>query len=305
MQKIFTIWFWNSWLKNIEADMKIFKSSGIFMAVVLIFLLSYYFIVYKNKPNPPQANNQPLLNTADTSKTLRKQYQFTNDTTVTIEFLTGKFNPAKDTNFIEVDEEYANRRNIYLLKETYQAFIKMYYAAQNEGVKLKIISGTRNFNYQKSIWEQKWNGSRLVEGKNLAATIKDTIERARIILKYSSMPGTSRHHWGTDIDLNSMENNYFDLPEGKKVYEWLCNYASKYGFCQPFITMGDSRKTGYQEEKWHWSYMPLSKVFLNEYRKKVTYSSISEFSGSKAAKELDVITNYVMSINEDCVAITY
>ena len=44
----------------------------------------------------------------------------------------------------------------------------------------------------------------------------DSISAVKEIMKYSSMPSTSRHHWGTDIDLNSLENSYFEKGEGKK-----------------------------------------------------------------------------------------
>lgn len=283
---------------TINADMKIFKGSTIFMIVAVVLLVVYYLALH-HKNNNKNAEVPPVSNT-DTVKTETKNDAARADTTISIEYLTGKFNPAKDKSFTECDLEYANREGIYLQEETYKAFIKMFYAAKNDGVTLKIISGTRNFAYQKSIWEQKWNGSRLVDGKNLATTVKDPVERASIILKYSSMPGTSRHHWGTDIDLNSMENKYFETPAGKKIYDWLCNNASKYGFCQPFSTLGEKRKDGYQEEKWHWSYLPLAKTFLKEYQKKVTYDHITGFAGSQTARELKVIDNYVMSINKDC-----
>ncbi len=106
------------------------------------------------------------------------------------EYLLGKFNQKTDTSFALISMKYCSKEGMYLRKETIAAFVKMYDAAKKEGVSLKIISATRNFNEQKSIWEAKWNGSRLVNGKNLAQTIKDPVERAKTILRYSSMPGT-------------------------------------------------------------------------------------------------------------------
>lgn len=283
---------------TINAHMKIFKGSTIFMMLAVILLVAYYLALH-HKSNNKNAVGLPI-STTDTVKTENKNDAAKADTTISIEYLIGKFNPAKDKSFTECDLEYANRAGIFLQVETYKAFIKMFYAAKNDGVNLKIISGARNFNYQKSIWEQKWNGGRLVDGKNLANTVKDPVERATLILKYSSMPGTSRHHWGTDMDLNSMENKYFETAEGKKIYNWLDNNAAKYGFCQPFSALGKDRKTGYQEEKWHWSYMQLAKIFLEEYKKKVSYKDIFGFSGSQTANELNVIDDYVMSINKSC-----
>ena len=113
------------------------------------------------------------------------------------------------------------------------------------------------------------------------------------------MPGTSRHHWGTDIDINSTEVEYFKTPQGIREYEWLTQNASKFGFCQPFNST-DSLKNSYQTEKWHWSYVPLSTVFLRAYGKKVDYSYLKGFSGCETATKLDVIKNYVLDVNTDC-----
>jgi zinc D-Ala-D-Ala carboxypeptidase len=282
----------------INFEMKIFKSSTILIVILLILMVAYYLILQNYKAN--DTNNIP---TAVHNDTLTHKKQLNNkmsiDTIVSVDFLTGKFNPAKDTSFTLVDLEYGVRSDMYLLKETYKAFIKMFYAAQHDGVKLFIISAARNFVYQKSIWEQKWSGNKLVEGKNLATSVKDPVKRAEIILKYSSMPATSRHHWGTDVDLNSMEDKYFSTVEGKKVYDWLCVNASKYGFCHPFNAK-NIRTNGYEEEKWHWSYMPLSRIFLNQYKNKVTYANITGFSGCETAAKLEVIKNYVLSINSEC-----
>jgi len=108
------------------------------------------------------------------------------------------------------------------MKEAYEAWKKMHAAAAKDGVNLIIISATRNFDYQKGIWERKWNDAKY-KGKT------DT-ETALNILKYSSMPGTSRHHWGTDVDFNSVTPSYFTSGNGKKVYTWLLKNAATYGF---------------------------------------------------------------------------
>ena len=208
-------------------------------------------------------------------------------------YLLGRFDPAKDSRFIRPSANHTKRiaGHDYLRKETYDAFIKMYKAANKDGVKLEIISATRNFDDQKKIWESKWTGKIMVEGKDLS-TLSDLKERALIIMHFSSMPGTSRHHWGTDMDLNSWEKSYFEKGEGKKVYDWLKAHANEYGFCQPY-TSKSSGRTGYEEEKWHWSYLPLAKDFLNEYKKQIQYEDINGFSGGETAKSLQVIEKYV------------
>lgn len=208
-------------------------------------------------------------------------------------YLLGRFDPATDSRFAQLNANYAkgSALNRFLRKETLKAFQKMQKTAKKAGVNLLIVSATRNFDYQRRIWEDKWNGKVKVEGKDLT-TILDFSERARLILLYSSMPTTSRHHWGTDIDVNETENAYFQTEEGKKVYDWLSTHANEFGFCQPYTDKAAGR-TGYEEEKWHWSYLPLSKILLEEYKKQIQYADINGFLGSDAAQSLQVIEKYV------------
>ena len=210
-----------------------------------------------------------------------------NSQTVTADYLMGKFDPSKHPDFVLLDKKHTVKSDLYLRKETYEAFKKMAIAAEKEGVIFSIISATRNFEYQKSIWETKW------------AALKDkTAEaRAKKILQYSAMPGASRHHWGTDIDLNNLTNPFFEKNGGKKIYDWLVAHAHEYGFCQPY-TLG--RKVGYQEEKWHWTYLPLSKDFTALASKYLKNELIKGFKGSETAVKIGIVKNYVLGINKDC-----
>jgi D-alanyl-D-alanine carboxypeptidase len=218
-----------------------------------------------------------------------------------LDYIMGKFDPARHPAFVTIDPKHANREGMYLRRDVYEAFQRMYEAALNDGVRLRIISATRNFGAQKGIWEAKWNGERLVEnGENLARTTPEPVERALKILRYSSMPGTSRHHWGTDIDLNDLNNAYFDSGEGKKIYEWLCRHAPAYGFCQPYSPLGPERPHGYQEERWHWSYLPVSLPLTQLAAEQLRDDMISGFSGAETAARIKVVENYVLGINRDC-----
>ena len=175
----------------------------------------------------------------------------------------------------------------------------MYDAAQKAGHTLIIKSATRNFEYQKGIWERKWTGKTLLEGGVNGAEIENPTARAKKILLYSSMPGTSRHHWGTDIDLNSFNNDYFKNGKGKDLYQWMLANAGSFGFCQPYTAKVDGR-TGYEEECWHWSYMPISKPLTEYSRAYLKNEMIKGFLGSEAALEVDMVNNYVLGINSNC-----
>jgi len=210
---------------------------------------------------------------------------------ITKDFVLGKFNFKTDPCFVKVAPELSNK-TIYLQAEVYDAYIKMNALAQQDGIAFKIISGTRNFTYQKSIWDRKWNNY-----ADLAP-----IERAQKILRYSSMPSTSRHHWGTDVDLNQLTNSYFESGQGLKEYKWLVKNANAFGFYQVYTSKADGR-TGYNEEKWHWSYIPLACQYLEFYNTTITEADISGFEGSEFASELNMITHFVNGISNDAKAL--
>ena len=207
-----------------------------------------------------------------------------------ISYLLGKFDPAARKDFVAVGKPYSDKSGMMLRKETFEAFKKMFEAAEKEGIVLRIISATRNFDRQKEIWEGKWG--------RFAKNPPAAKERALKILEYSAMPGASRHHWGTDIDLNDLNNASFEKNgRFEKAYAWLAAHAREYGFCQPYTA---GRPSGYKEEKWHWSYLPLSRLFLEQYKNNVADDRIKGFKGDETAAEIGILKNFVLGINPDC-----
>lgn len=231
---------------------------------------------------------RPMTNTATPSEDL------------TLDYCMGKFDPAKDDRFVKIATKYADREGMYLRAEAFGAFVKMYDAAMKDGVKLVIRSATRNFTYQRGIWERKWTGKTpLSDGINAAKDIAQDKARAEKIMNYSAMPGASRHHWGTDIDLNSFNNDYFASGTGLKVYQWLSQHAHEYGYCQPY-TPKENGRSGYNEEKWHWSYTPLSKPLTAFVAMHLHDHHFSDFAGYGTAEEINVVKNYVLGIDATC-----
>lgn len=219
-----------------------------------------------------------------------------------IEYIMGQFDPANDPLFVLIPRQYRDEELRYIRKDVLDAFMKMYEAAAKDGIKLVIISATRNFNTQKRIWENKWLGNTLLEGNiNAAKDIKDDMSRAKTILQYSSMPGTSRHHWGTDMDFNHLTNEWFEKGEGLKLYNWLKKNAANYGFCQPYSKMGSDRNSGYLEEKWHWTYMPISVEITKQAKAKMDNSMIKGFLGCETATKLDILQQYILGISPKCI----
>jgi zinc D-Ala-D-Ala carboxypeptidase len=201
--------------------------------------------------------------------------------------LLGKFDPAKHPEFTRIEKEFTAKENIYLRKEAYRAYKTMYYEALKCGIKLIIISATRSFEHQKNIWEKKWNSPDYASYRGA--------DRCLRIMRYSSMPGTSRHHWGTDIDINSLEPAHFAKGEGKKTYEWLVAFAPDYGFKQTYTSKAGGR-TGYEEEHWHWSYFPIADSLQSLYNAIITYDDIRGFAGSEFAREVRAIEDFVNGV---------
>lgn len=212
------------------------------------------------------------------------------------EELLGQIDQTTHVGFIQLPIECCDEDAHFLRKEVVEAWLRLFDAAKRDGLELKVISSTRNFERQKQIWENKWTGRTLTNGRNLAEGNLSAEEKASLILRYSSMPGTSRHHWGSDLDINSVEEAYFEEERGKIEYDWLCLNAQKFGFFQPYTAKGTGRNSGYEEEKWHWSFAPVSVPFLDAYLTQIAYSDISGFEGSDTAATLNVIENYVCGI---------
>jgi hypothetical protein len=199
--------------------------------------------------------------------------------------LLGEFDPASHPDFDKLRSRYTNRQDAYLREEVYKAFKDMWKAARKDDIDLIVISATRNKAYQTNIWNRKWQkyGG---EQRN----------RAKQILEYSAMPGTSRHHWGTDFDLNALNNTYFESGQGLKVYQWLSQNAEKFGFFQPYTRANAYRSTGYRMEKWHWSYFPTAQKMQRAYRFLIKPTDLKGFKGSTLAAELDIINEFVLGI---------
>ncbi len=250
------------------------KASGFFLSGLIAVTAVSLFLL-------------PVLTEAEQSKLIDRHQAEQNVES----YLMGRFNPAQHNAFAKVPAKYTNRSGYYLRKETLNAYIQMQKAARKEGVKLIIRSATRNFNYQKSIWERKWRKQK----KSRSAKNK-----ALNILQLSSMPGTSRHHWGTEVDLNAFSNKWFESGRGLKLFKWLDNNASKYGFHRPYTKKDSQRPTGYNEEKWHWSFTPLSIPMIRDARLALDDTKITGFSGSQTARQIGVVQKYILGVSKSC-----
>jgi len=154
-----------------------------------------------------------------------------------------------------------------LQKEVLEAFNKMKQEAKKEGISIQIASAYRSFDRQKSIWNRKFK-SHILEG----FTQQQAVEK---IIEFSTIPGTSRHHWGTDIDIIDasinepkellIQRNYEGDGVYSKLKKWMDSNAENYGFY--LVYNNDPLRKGFKYEPWHYSYKQVSKRMLAEFLK--------------------------------------
>lgn len=162
-----------------------------------------------------------------------------------------------------------------LESETAVAFEKMRTTAAKEGINLAICSAFRDFDRQQLIWNAKASGKRVLldsDSKPVDVDKKSPEQIIALILLWSALPGTSRHHWGTDIDVFDdkaiSKDNLQLIPQEyalngpcNQLYTWLVNNAEQFGFYFPF----QHGLSGVSAEPWHLSYYPVSKGFVDKF----------------------------------------
>ncbi|WP_190811408.1 M15 family metallopeptidase [Flagellimonas sp. S3867] len=157
---------------------------------------------------------------------------------------------------------------INLRREAYEAFKEMKKAAYTDGFDIKMVSSFRDFYRQEGIWERKY--LRFTEDDGMEPL--DAIDK---IIEYSTIPGTSRHHWGTDIDIiNGYPKVTGDVLVPEKFeaggpFEdfklWLDENSEKFGFY--LVYTNEPKRRGFKYEPWHYSYAPISIPMLTAFRK--------------------------------------
>ena len=147
--------------------------------------------------------------------------------------------------------------------------------AKNSGLNLSVASGYRDYGRQLAIFNAKMRGERPVYGDTGALISKQSRtsdEWLHAILRYSALPGTSRHHWGTDFDiwdpsavsagyaLQLHASEYTDEGPFAPVSDWLTSLISKddaEGFYRPYT----GEAGGVAPEPWHLSHRPSARGF--------------------------------------------
>jgi LAS superfamily LD-carboxypeptidase LdcB len=195
--------------------------------------------------------------------------------------------------------------------EATAAFLGLRAAATKSDIDLVAVSTFRSFEHQLTIWNDKFTGRRPLldrEGRALHRAAMSDTELVRAILLWSALPGASRHHWGTEIDLIDRAA----LPNGHRpqlvpaeyspggVFDrlgaWLPQHCEEYGFFLPY----DRDRGGVQPEPWHVSFAPVSGRALRALTVEVLAAALSgaELAGAAVvrAQLRDIHARYVCAV---------
>lgn len=163
-------------------------------------------------------------------------------------------------------------------KQMISDFLRLQNDAKEAGFDLQIISAFRDFDRQLRIWNAKASGERPLLDDNEQVLNYATLSPTQImysILRWSAIPGCSRHHWGTDVDIfdaykqtsdqvKLMPSECYGNGPSAELHSWLdlkIESGTAYNFFRPYST----DRGGIAPERWHISYYPLARRILEFY----------------------------------------
>ena len=178
-------------------------------------------------------------------------------------------------------------QNHYLHANIVNDFIALQSAAASAGFDLCIASSFRDFNRQSAIWNAKFSNKRVVLNKAQQAVELNSlsdIEKCTAIMLYSALPGASRHHLGTDLDIfdKSAVSDDYELQLTPDEYQhggpfaelsqWLDTHLAEFGFYRPYQHDLD----GVAPELWHISHIAQSEQLMRHLSVEVLHNCIKE-----------------------------
>jgi len=166
--------------------------------------------------------------------------------------------------------------NLKIHPQILNPLIELTDKAKSAGFDLRVASAFRSFERQLLIWNNKVSGLRPVLDKTGTAIDINSLnddEKVFTILHWSALPGASRHHWGTDVDVYDASR----MPEGYELqltleetenggpfaefHQWLTQeLQGGSSFFRPYIPDAG----GVSPEPWHLSYAPLAHSFATQ-----------------------------------------
>ena len=167
-----------------------------------------------------------------------------------------------------------------------RAFAALQEDARRAGFELAIASSHRSFSRQLAIWNGKASGARPVYDDGDRSVLMEQLsseQQLHAILRFSAIPGTSRHHWGTDMDVYDaatvatgyeVQLSSSEVAAGGLFVPLHCWLDARIaaGESQGFYRPYDKDRGGVAPERWHLSYAPLSVTCAAQLRSEMLVS---------------------------------
>jgi LAS superfamily LD-carboxypeptidase LdcB len=203
---------------------------------------------------------------------------------------------------------------VRLHPQAHAAIARLREASAAAGIDLEVVSGFRDFERQRLIWNRKFRGERPVldgAGRPVEVGKLDEGQLARTILIWSALPGASRHHWGTDFDVIDRAAlagrpgyrveltvaEFTDAGPFVRLNEWLAANLGSHGFFRPYTT----DRGGVKPEPWHLSYAPVSVPALESFTLEMLREAIenSDLAGRETvlAQLPELYERYVRAVD--------
>lgn len=161
--------------------------------------------------------------------------------------------------------------------------------AASAGFILKVASSYRNFARQLLIWNNKARGLRPVlndAGEAIDINLLSKRDRVFAILRWSALPGASRHHWGTDVDVygSAYIDPAYQLQLTVAETQHDGPFAEFHRWLDDELTQGNSNffrpyaqdRGGIAPEPWHLSYAPLANVFSRQFTRELLREQLEQ-----------------------------
>jgi LAS superfamily LD-carboxypeptidase LdcB len=194
--------------------------------------------------------------------------------------------------------------------EALEPWLALREAAGRDGFDLAIFSGFRDFDSQAAIWNRKFSGERALfdaNGNEIDCLGLSEEERIQCILNWSALPGASRHHWGSDLDVfdcaalpdyrvRLLPEEF--LPGGvfHRLGRWLDDNVGRFGFFRPYAEY----RGGMFAEPWHLSFAAVSAPALAAMTPELVAEAVaaSDIMGKQAvlARLPDIFQRHVLNV---------
>ena len=189
-----------------------------------------------------------------------------------------------------------NLKNNLIHKTIINDVQQLFSAAQKDGLEFTIVSSYRTFEQQLTIWNEKWLGHRPVyslHGRPLNITKMSDMEKYKAISLWSALPGLSRHHWGSDLDIfltkaiqqgHKVELSPQEFSDTGVCYQlncWMDKNLKKFGFFKPYREY----RQGVSAEPWHISHRLVSDQIIADF----PYIQCLEYIRNRDIKAKDFI----------------